>query len=260
MARATDKVPDWLLERLSAGELAHAQATELRQRLRAQGEEYRLSALSASDAEILSALPPGRIVPEIERRVTLSADCARPARPHRLRPLLAMSAVAACAAGLAVMLVVRNPGTGTKTPTDEVPREIIGVKGEVKPVLRIYRKTASGSELLRAHAAVHRGDTLQIRYLAAGKRFGVIASIDARGEITFHLPEAPGLAVALDRDGERALPHAYELDDSPRFERFLFVTSDAAFATAEVVQALKSGAALPASLTSFELPLKKETP
>jgi len=69
MARATDKVPDWLLERLSAGELAHAQATELRQRLRAQGEEYRLSALSASDAEILSALPPGRIVPEIERRV-----------------------------------------------------------------------------------------------------------------------------------------------------------------------------------------------
>jgi len=107
---------------------------------------------------------------------------------------------------------------------------------------------------------VHRGDTLQIRYLAAGKRFGVIASIDARGQITFHLPEAPGLAVALDRDGERALPHAYELDDSPGFERFLFVTSDAAFATAEVVQALKSGAALPASLTSFELPLKKETP
>ena len=56
MARATDKVPDWLLERLSAGELAHAQATELRQRLRAQGEEYRLSALSASDAEILSGV------------------------------------------------------------------------------------------------------------------------------------------------------------------------------------------------------------
>ena len=260
MSATTERVPDWLLERLVAGELPHAQAAELRQRLQAQGEEHRLSALSASNAEMLSALPPERIVPAIERRAAISADRARPAAARRLRPVWALSAVAACAAGLAVMLVVRNPGTGTKIPTDEVPPEIIGVKGDVKPVLRIYRKTASGSELLRAHASVHRGDTLQIRYLAAGKRFGVIASIDARGQITFHLPEAPGLAVALDRDGERALPHAYELDDSPGFERFLFVTSDAAFATAEVVQALKSGAALPASLISFELPLKKETP
>jgi hypothetical protein len=126
--------------------------------------------------------------------------------------------------------------------------------------LRIYRKTASGSELLRPNASVHRGDTLQIRYVAAGKRFGVIASIDARGQITFHLPEAPGQAVALGRDGERALPHAYELDDSPGFERFLFVTSDAPFSTAEIEQALKNGTALPPHLASFAMPLKKETP
>jgi hypothetical protein len=260
MARATDRVPDWLLERLAVDELPHAQAAELRQRLQAQSEAHRLSALSASDAEILSALPPERIAPEIERRAAMSADFARPARPHRLRPLWALSAVAACAAGLAVMLVVRNPGTSPKTPMDEVPPEIIGVKGDVKPVLRIYRKTASGSELLRANSSVHRGDTLQIRYVAAGKRFGVIASIDARDQITFHLPEVPGSAVALERDGERALPHAYELDDSPGFERFLFVTSNAPFATAEIAQALGSGTALPTSLTSFELPLKKETP
>jgi hypothetical protein len=259
MAATIDKVPDWLLERLAAGELPPKQAAELRLRLRAQGEEHRLSALAASDAESLAALPPTRIVPEIIRRAAISADRARPA-VRRLRPLWALSAVAACAAGLAVMLVVRDHGAVTQPGPGETQPEIISVKGDVKPALRIYRKTNAGSELVHAHASVHRGDTLQIRYVAAGKRFGVIASIDARGQITFHLPEAPGQAVALERDGERALPHAYELDDSPGFERFLFVTSDAPFSTAEIEQALKNGTALPPQLASFAMPLKKETP
>ena len=259
MATATDKVPDWLLERLVAGELPPAQATALRERLQAQGEEHRLSALVGSNAEILAAHPPVLVVPEIRRRAALSADHAKP-MSRRLWPMWGLSAVAACAAGLAVMLVVRDHGAGTRPGPGETQPEIINVKGDVKPVLRIYRKTSAGSELLRAHAAVHRGDTLQIRYVAAGRRFGVIASIDARGQLTFHLPEAPGRAVALERDGERALPHAYELDDSPGFERFLFVTADAPFTTAEIDQALKTGSPLPAPLTAFELTLKKEAP
>jgi len=259
MAKANDKVPNWLLERLAAGELPPAQAAALRQRLQAQGESHRLAELAGSNAEILSALPPGQVVSEIERRAPLTADKARPAG-RRLRPMWAMSAVAACAAGLAVMMVVRDHGAVTQSGPGETQPEIINVKGEVKPALRIYRKTNAGSELLRAHASVHRGDTLQIRYVAAGKHFGVIASIDARGQITFHLPEAPGQAVALERDGERALPHAYELDDSPGFERFLFVTSDGPFSTAEIAQSLKNGTTLPAHLASFAMPLKKESP
>jgi hypothetical protein len=210
--------------------------------------------------EILLTQPPEQIVAEIKRRAALSADRARPAAARQLRPMWALSAVTACVAGLAVMLVVRNHGAGTQPAPDQVQPEIVGVKGDLKPALRIYRKTHSGSELLRAHASVHRGDTLQIRYVAAGKRFGVIASIDARGQITDHLPEAPGQAVALERDGERALPHAYELDDSPGYERFLFVTADAPFTTAEIDQALRTGSPLPTPLTTFELTLKKETP
>jgi len=259
MAKANDKVPNWLLERLAAGELPPAQAAALRQRLQAQGESHRLAELAGSNAEILSALPPGQVVSEIKRRAPLTADKARPAG-RRLRPMWAMSAVAACAAGLAVMMVVRDHGAVTQSGPGETQPEIINVKGEVKPALRIYRKTNAGSELLRAHASVHRGDTLQIRYVAAGKRFGAIASIDARGLVTFHLPEVEGPAVVLDRDGERALPHAYELDDSPGFERFVFVTSDAPFTTTEVIQALRDGRGLPAPLAMFEIALKKEAP
>jgi hypothetical protein len=258
MAAGRDRVPDWLLERLAAGELPDFQAAEVRERLKAQGQQHRLTELADSSARILASLPPVKIVPEIERRAARIAQ-PKPAA-HRWRPVWALSAVAACTAGLAFMLVVRNSGDGRRPASDESQPEIITVKGELKPTLRIYRKTSSGSEILRAQAPVHRGDTLQIRYVAAGKRFGVIASVDARGQVTFHLPEAPGTAAALERDGERALPHAYELDDSPGFERFLFVTSEAPFATTEVFQALKSGSALPASLTTFELPLKKENP
>ena len=255
MAAIQSKIPDWLLERLAAGELPQPRAAELRERLQTQGEEHRLSALAASSAEILATFPPERIVPEIERRAA-----AKRTRPVAVRHLWTLSMVTACAAGLAVVLVVRDhKGASGPSPSEDQP-EIIGIKGDLKPALRIYRKTGSGSELLSAHATVHRGDTLQIRYVAAGKHFGVIVSLDARGLLTFHLPESAGLAIALDHDGERALSHAYELDDSPGFERFFFITSDAPFTTAAIAQALKNGTPLPAPLASFEIPLKKESP
>jgi hypothetical protein len=256
MASRAGKVPDWLLERLAAGELPEEQALGLRANLHAQGEEERLAALATSNAEILAALPVARVVPEIERR---TAAARRQAEIRRVRPVFALSMAATCAAGLVMILAVRDHPRAVPPAPHEVAPESIAIKG-LKPALRMHRRTRAGSELLAASARVHKGDTLQIRYVAAGKRFGVIASIDARGTVTLHLPETPGPAAALQRDGERTLPHAFELDDSPGFERFIFVTSDAPFATAEVASRLKSGHALPAALTAFELTLNKETP
>ena len=40
------KVPEWLLERMSAGELPAAQAAALLARLRADGEDHRLSKIA----------------------------------------------------------------------------------------------------------------------------------------------------------------------------------------------------------------------
>ena len=78
--------------------------------------------------------------------------------------------------------------------------------------------------------------------------------------VTLHLPETPGRAVALTKDGERALAHAYEFDNSPGFERFVFVTADVPFATDLVVRNLKQGAALPPALAIWSITLVKETP
>jgi len=56
------------------------------------------------------------------------------------------------------------------------------------------------------------------------------------------------------------LPRSYELDDSPGFERFVFVTSDNPFTTAEVAAAVTSGRPLPATFKVVDKTLKKEKP
>jgi hypothetical protein len=243
MTSPADRVPDWLLERLAAGELPEGQAAQLRGALAARGEEHRLTALADSNRDILAALPPETVAAEVRRRAAMAPGPAR--RPRRF---VALSLATACAAGLVIFLLVR----------DQPPPYYTDIKGD--PSLRIHRKTASGAELLSRQAVVRKGDTLQIGYIAAGKRYGVIASIDSRGTLTLHLPESPGPAAALEQGGARALPHSYELDDSPGFERFVIVASDAPFATTDATSALQRGKALPAPLRAYELTLRKEAP
>lgn len=76
---------------------------------------------------------------------------------------------------------------------------------------------------------------------APSAAFGVVVSIDGRGHVTRHLPEEGAAAAALD-GREQALPHAYELDDAPAFERFVLVTGPRAF---DVAAVLAAAAALP---------------
>jgi hypothetical protein len=261
---AVNEIPDWLLERLAAGELPSGQADELRKRLRQSGREQRLDEIRRSNEAILSAHAPQAVTTEIRRRLAiagrpLSAQRPRRLSAQRLRPLWALSMATACVAGLAMLWAVRDHrGSIVTGPAQQADEE--RTKGDVKPELLVYRKTAAGSEQLHGYAVVRRGDTLQIRYVAAGRLFGIIASTDSRSHITFHLPEASGPAAQLLRDGERALPHAYELDDSPGFERFVFVTAEAPFDSNDILPLLKNGSPLPARFSWYELALKKETP
>src|SRR5262249_16204658 len=63
---------------------------------------------------------------------------------------------------------------------------------------------------------------------AGGHGYGVIASVDGAGAVTLHFPfseDAPPQATAVARD-TTTLPHAYALDDAPRFERFFFLIAN----------------------------------
>ncbi len=243
-------VPDWLLERLAAGELPVAEATRLRARLEAEGGLARLQALEASNREILDAHPPALVTAEVQRRARRTERA-----PVRVRAFFSVAALGV--AGLAVVFALgRGPRTGGMTGSTSEP-EVTTTRG-LQPHLQLYRKQGDTVERLKDGASARAGDLVQIAYVAAGRRYGVIASVDARGEVTLHLPEAAGPAARLQPAQAVALPGAFELDASPGFERFVLVTSDDPFTTADVAAALRPGGPpLPPKVTMFALTLTK---
>jgi hypothetical protein len=258
-------VPDWLLERLARGDLPPERAAEVRRRLEAEGAAgaERLAALERSDQDILAEHPPAVVSAEVRRRAAVAevADAQRARRPMaRWQFALPTLAVGA----MAVLLLVPR-GTGTVAP-QEGPATLPGVEGPAEirikgPTrLSVYVKKGNKSHPLNAGAAVRPGDQLQLAYWSKGERYGVVASIDSRGTVTLHLPEAPGAAPTLAIGRETWLPHAFELDDSPGAERFVFVAGDRPFTTDVVAEALKPGGApLPEGLKLVDLTLQRST-
>lgn len=243
-------VPQYLLERLVAGDLPPARAEALRRRLALEPNGLaRLEDLAASSAQILAETSPARVAHEVRRRLaepTVSAVAVSPvptlARAPRWRWVGAPVALAAFSA---VLLLAgrhsrRGPGADGPGSADVRDPDRGGdtLKG-LRPGLRVYRKAAARVERLNDGDVTHVGDELQLAYVAAGHRFGAVVSVDGSGRVTFHMPRAAGPAAVLRTDGEAALPEAYELDAAPSFERFLFVTGDAPFDAARLADVVR---------------------
>lgn len=232
------RTPDWLVERLHAGDLPPGEAEAVRARLAAEGGLGRLDALRRDDAAFRIAHPAAPAVEEIRRRARL-----RPPRPRRAL-LLAVPALAAAAAAVLVVALPRHTGlpvAGRETP------DITRVKG-IDARLQVYRQ--SQPDPLRSGDAARAGDVIQLAYVSAGAAYGAVVSVDGRGGVTLHWPEAGGPAVKLQGGGAVPLAHAYQLDDAPRFERFFLVTGEKPFDAAIVVAAAKRLAATGAAETS----------
>jgi hypothetical protein len=246
-------VPQWLLERLAAGELPRERARKVWGALLASGQGRRLADLQRSNRELLAAYPPGVVACEVARRIqdrfaSVEESPGSAGRAHfRWLTIPALATVA-----VATLLVL--------APRPEVTRE----KGRIapeRPALAVYRKTDWPGRPLGAGTRVRAGDVVQVEYTSAGRRYGVVASVDALGQVTLHLPEQPGSAAALEPGGAHPAPSALELDASPGFERFVFVTADAPFPTSLVVEALRQERrGLPPGLDVAEIVLQKGTP
>jgi hypothetical protein len=266
-----DRPPELLLEKALLGELP--EGTRL-----PAGSEARLDALREDSAAILERHPPRRVAAEIERRL---APERRPVRMWQLA-----WAPAALALALVVAFGLRpqtrapipgGPGSQASPARDPAGGDELTLKG-LAPELRVYRKDPRSdghAERLRDGSAVRGGDVVQLSYLAAGRRAGVIVSIDGRGGTTLHHPASAEAPALLSRSGEVPLARAYKLDDAPRFERFFFVSAadPAALDVAAVAAVLEAarrlaadpGAeraplALPAGLQQLSLLLRKEAP
>ncbi len=212
------RTPDWLLERIALGELPPEELARARARLLEEPDgAARLAALEADTAATLARHPPA----EVARQVASQARRlqARWERPARRFPFAAALVPALAAAALVV-----------------------------------HRQRAETPEALEDGARVAEGDVVQVAYVAAGRAQGVILSVDGRGTVTLHAPEAGDTSVRLGASGAHPLPGAYALDDAPGFERFFLVTAEAPFTVEEVLAAARSLASHPEARTS-PLPL-----
>ena len=230
-------LPDWLVERAALGEVAPAM------RARLEGADpaalaAQIEALRAEDAAELRVHPAAPAVAAIGAR----AEAARRAHASRRRRAGAAALVAVGGVAAALLAVRGDDGAGgahgaARPGTAEEAPETTRVKGAQR--LTAYRKVGDRAERLAPGAAVRAGDVLQLRYDGGGRSHGLIASIDGAGAVTLHFPAAADGSTAL-AASTSDLPHAYALDDAPRFERFFFVTDDEPIDVAAALGALRA--------------------
>jgi len=259
-------VSNLALEQYHLGELSAEESASVRGELARSAElRARLAALEESDRQILEAHPVEAMTAQIRERAEQRRVEAQEKERFRAgrrfsRPLTwGLSAAAMVLAVFSIVVSVEQPRS-----------DATRLKG-LTPHLSVFRKTlAGGAEELRAGAEARQGDILQLSYVAAGARYGVIFSIDGRGSVTWHLPQtSSGTAPDLDQEGSVALPSAYELDDAPSFERFFlvygstpFAVEDVARAAADLASRVSSAArdslTLPRGLGQYSLLVKKK--
>ena len=97
--------------------------------------------------------------------------------------------------------------------------------GGLAPHLVIHRKQGRQIVRLGDGAVARPGDIVQVSYVAAGNKHGVVLSLDGQGTVTLHHPGQSTQSPTLRARGEHPLPFAFELDRAPEFERFFLVTS-----------------------------------
>jgi hypothetical protein len=254
---------EYLLELAAAGELPEEERRRVlaaAPRPPAGGDP--VAALARDAAATLARHPPERVVAEVTRR-------AAAARPRRRRWLLALPVLAGVAAALVAAVALPRHGAG---PAADDARDTVRAKGLAPrlpgPRLVVHRRTAAGAERVVPGTAVRPGDLVQLGYVAGGRPYGAIVSVDGAGGVTRHWPVGGAMAASLESGREVLLPESFRLDAAPDFERFFLVTAERPFDVGRVLEAARALAArgdareaalpLPAGLDETDVVLPKE--
>lgn len=252
----------WHIEQFAAGELDPVARRQFEEQMRDDPELQRLvSEIQAENKQFSQTHPFERTKMAMQagqvQRVVV--------RPAMQRNSLWVATAFASVAALLVSLSVFLSPTPTPTPTSEISvaayngADTVRLKG-VKPRLRIFKRLDTGSEELVDGAFVAPNETLQLRYLAGGYPFGAIVSIDGGGGVTLHYPANAQTSSALAQNGEIALPYAYQLDNAPRFEKFVFVLSSKPLIVSKILDLARQQQALSGNIDvkKLELPAEAE--
>jgi hypothetical protein len=230
-----ETISEYYLERYALGELPVEDKKEIH-RLAASSPEIRsaLEEIKSSDRDILALYPPLTVKAGLMAVLEKSPKKAFP-----LKPVLAISSVAAVFLVLILFIPLSEQKPSIIHPYAQ--QDVTLIKGVPavdlsQTQLLVYRKIQDTVEILSDGEQARTGDLLQLAYVVTQNSYGMILSIDGRGTVTLHLPENQEKSTQLESGKQFLLPNAFELDDAPGFERFIFLTSPVPIDVEEVLQ------------------------
>jgi hypothetical protein len=262
-----NQIPDIYIEQYLLGELPESLRKEMDDLILQDAElNDRINIIKKSNEEILSKYPAASITADIiekakiRKNISKSEKVFSPERDKKssrgfitdlkdsLRKIMeGIKSISskrytlslASAAVIALVLIFIIPGIrntdSIKTPYDDTVR----IKG-LDSKLLLYRMKGKEVEELKNLDSARRGEIIQVGYIAAGDyKHGIILSIDGRGTVTIHLPEAGNQGRELAMNKRILLDKSYKLDDSPYFERFIMILSANPVDTDEAVKNAK---------------------
>jgi hypothetical protein len=217
------------LERFALGELPAKEKEAITHLMKKDATlAARFESILRSNKEILSLYPPEGMALKIQWKYNRETNGAKKQKKSFIPGILSFAGVLSLFIFIFIMAfsetlfhMVRNDNR---------------IKGASS--IKIYRKTEDGAELLKSGTIARKGDRFQIKYFAAGQKYGLIFSMDGNGYITLHFPDSAHGSFLLEQEGEVALYESFKLDNAPGFERFFFVTSKKEF---NITEALNAG-------------------
>ena len=221
---------EWTLRRLSAGELAAAEATRARAHVAAcTACGATLRGLEQEQARFETEVPFERFEAGVERAVQRQ----RRGEAFRAPPRRWVATTVAMAASVLVVLLARPLLSGGPLPG------LNGIKGGAVAELRIGGGEGPQREArLDAPEPLEEGELVRLGYKAREHRYVAALSVDAIGEVTPLHPESGESAPVEPGTDMHWLPDAWELTGSGA-ERVVLVLTDAPLPVDTLVDAAR---------------------
>ena len=255
-------IPELLLEEILLGEKDERDYYEKYGKAEIQAA---LAELRKSDEEILAQYSMEKMKDEIIKKGFESKNEAKNTGKNILRAsgFIKYAAAAVLIFAFGLPLVMNT----YKSASPAVPSE--RVKGaKLHHQIRLYRQENGQASLLKNGEEASENDLIQITYLPGQYKYGVIFSVDGKGNVTRHFPEESWTAGQLAKTGEEVpLSFSYALDDAPDYECFIFAASKSEFELSNIeeidknsfsIDFLKKGSYLPNNCDGSIFVLRKK--
>jgi hypothetical protein len=248
------EIPSILLEQYVLNELGDESRNRLESEFGTEYLEQKKQEFAEQNRMFLHAYP----APEMKAAVLKRMDSAEQVnektherkfrRSRILTPLLSAAALVIVLAGVLPIFLARG---------NNIPETRIKGAGTHLLIYKADQENRGTPELLREGALVAENDIIQIKYVPAGKKYGIVFSIDGRGNVTRMYPETGLEAAPLEPERTGTIGYGYQLDDAPDFERFFFITADKAFGVEKILGAAESLSEQAAEAASADLRLPR---